>query len=272
MLAASVGDSCAAAAATPDGRSDTSPSARGALRDRSNPHRRARRARRHPRAPRRRRTRPRGAPARDDVATQRRQDEPHDPPALPHGRRRADQGAHTTRLASAPLNGEQQARPPSRQPLNASRARLGEDDRARLLDATVGGELCAWRFVTAFACSSTLTGRACDPTGGVMRLLPTLILLHGGPGFDHSPFKVFFSRFADRCQVVYHDHRGMGRSDAGPEERWNLATWAERCRACTSARGSCGGGQRAWSRLVARRALTLRGAGAAPAGRRAAAW
>jgi pimeloyl-ACP methyl ester carboxylesterase len=70
-------------------------------------------------------------------------------------------------------------------------------------------------------------GASLRPDGRVMRLLPTLILLHGGPGFDHSPFKVFFSRFVDRCQVVYYDHRGMGRSDAGPEERWNLATWAD---------------------------------------------
>jgi proline-specific peptidase len=70
-------------------------------------------------------------------------------------------------------------------------------------------------------------GASLRPDGPVMRSLPTLILLHGGPGFDHSPFKVFFSRFVDRCQVVYYDHRGMGRSDAGPVERWRLATWAD---------------------------------------------
>ncbi len=39
-------------------------------------------------------------------------------------------------------------------------------------------------------------GEALVPDGAVMREKPTL-LLHGGPGFDHSSLKPFFSRFAD---------------------------------------------------------------------------
>ena len=56
---------------------------------------------------------------------------------------------------------------------------------------------------------------------------PTLILLHGGPGFDHSGYKPAFGRFADICQVVYLDHRGQGRSDRGNPDDWTLDTWAD---------------------------------------------
>lgn len=65
------------------------------------------------------------------------------------------------------------------------------------------------------------------PDGSVMREKPTLILLHGGPGMDHSSFKPAFSQFADICQVIYLDHRGNGRSDRQPRESWNLAQWGD---------------------------------------------
>jgi proline iminopeptidase len=65
------------------------------------------------------------------------------------------------------------------------------------------------------------------PDGPVMREKPTLILLHGGPGMDHSTFKPAFSPFADICQVIYVDHRGNGRSDRQPQEAWNLAQWGD---------------------------------------------
>ena len=48
--------------------------------------------------------------------------------------------------------------------------------------------------------------------GPVMRDKPTLVLLHGGPGYDHSGFKPAFSQLADIAQIVYYDHRGHGRS------------------------------------------------------------
>jgi proline iminopeptidase len=65
------------------------------------------------------------------------------------------------------------------------------------------------------------------PDGPVMREKPTLILLHGGPGMDHSTFKPGFLQFADICQVIYIDHRGNGRSDRQPRESWNLAQWGD---------------------------------------------
>jgi proline iminopeptidase len=56
---------------------------------------------------------------------------------------------------------------------------------------------------------------------------PTLLLLHGGPGFDHTGFRPFFSRLAGVAQVVYYDHRGHGRSDPRPPEEWQLDVWAD---------------------------------------------
>ena len=54
------------------------------------------------------------------------------------------------------------------------------------------------------------------PDGPTLREKPTLILLHGGPGMDHSGYKPRFSQLADIAQVVFLDHRGNGRSDPGP--------------------------------------------------------
>jgi len=65
------------------------------------------------------------------------------------------------------------------------------------------------------------------PDGPQMREKPTLICMHGGPGFDHAAFKPGFSRLADLAQIVYYDHRGHGRSDARPSSEWNLDTWAD---------------------------------------------
>ena len=65
------------------------------------------------------------------------------------------------------------------------------------------------------------------PDGPHLREKPTLILLHGGPGYDHSGFKPAFSRLADVAQIVYYDHRGHGRSDRRPPEEWTLDTFAD---------------------------------------------
>ena len=69
------------------------------------------------------------------------------------------------------------------------------------------------------------------PDGPELRERPTLILLHGGPGFDHSGFKPRFSELVDCAQVVYLDHRGNGRSDRSDPARWSLAEWADDLRA-----------------------------------------
>ncbi len=56
---------------------------------------------------------------------------------------------------------------------------------------------------------------------------PTLLLLHGGPGADHTLYKPAFSALADVAQVIYLDHRGNGRSDRCTEDTWHLAQWAD---------------------------------------------
>ena len=65
------------------------------------------------------------------------------------------------------------------------------------------------------------------PDGPAMREKPTLLLLHGGPGVDHTTYKPGFSQLADIAQVVYLDHRGCGRSDRGSRETWNLGQWGD---------------------------------------------
>ena len=75
------------------------------------------------------------------------------------------------------------------------------------------------------------------PDGSAMREKPTLLLLHGGPGFDHTIYKPAYSALADIAQVIYLDHRGNGRSDAGPKESWTLAQWGDDVRAFCDALG-----------------------------------
>lgn len=63
--------------------------------------------------------------------------------------------------------------------------------------------------------------------GAVMRERPTVVLLHGGPGFDHSNFKPEYAQLTDVAQLVYVDHRGNGRSERNDPASWNLDTWAD---------------------------------------------
>ena len=65
------------------------------------------------------------------------------------------------------------------------------------------------------------------PDGDRMREKPSLLLLHGGPGFDHSGFKPAFSVLSDVVQIVYYDHRGNGRSTGTDPATWNLAQWGD---------------------------------------------
>jgi proline-specific peptidase len=65
------------------------------------------------------------------------------------------------------------------------------------------------------------------PDGEAMRERPTVVFVHGGPGFDHTMFKAFYSQLTEIAQLVYYDHRGNGRSEEGPRERWTLDQWAD---------------------------------------------
>jgi proline iminopeptidase len=63
--------------------------------------------------------------------------------------------------------------------------------------------------------------------GDAMVMRPTLVLLHGGPGADHSVFKPEFAAVTDIAQVVYLDQRGSGRSDRGDPSNWTWRQWAD---------------------------------------------
>ena len=75
------------------------------------------------------------------------------------------------------------------------------------------------------------------PDGPIMREKPVLLMLHGGPGADHSIYRPAYSALADIAQIVYLDHRGNGRSEDGPRESWNLAQWGDDVRAFCDALG-----------------------------------
>ena len=72
-----------------------------------------------------------------------------------------------------------------------------------------------------------IEGAGLVPDGPRWRSKPSLLLIHGGPGFDHSAFKPFFSGLSDLAQIVYFDLRGHGRSDPRPSAEWTLDTFAD---------------------------------------------
>lgn len=72
-----------------------------------------------------------------------------------------------------------------------------------------------------------IEGAGLVPDGPAMRDKPALVLLHGGPGYDHVSFKPAFSRLADLAQIIYYDHRGHGRSDPRPMDEVTLDTLAD---------------------------------------------
>jgi proline iminopeptidase len=49
---------------------------------------------------------------------------------------------------------------------------------------------------------------------------PTVLLLHGGPGFDHSIYKPAYSALADVAQVIY-----LEPSRQWPERRRAKEAW-----------------------------------------------
>jgi proline iminopeptidase len=72
-----------------------------------------------------------------------------------------------------------------------------------------------------------VAGMGLVPDGPMMVERPTLLCLHGGPGFDHTMLKLWLEPLADVAQVVFLDHRGQGRSDPSTRDRWSLETWID---------------------------------------------
>ena len=67
-----------------------------------------------------------------------------------------------------------------------------------------------------------IEGAGLTPDGTTMRQRPAAMLIHGGPGGEHSGFKPSMSRLSDRMQLVYFDHRGHGRSDPADPATYTL--------------------------------------------------
>ena len=82
-----------------------------------------------------------------------------------------------------------------------------------------------------------VVGAKLVPDGPLMRERPTVVLLHGGPGADHSHYRPQMDVLADVAQLIYYDHRGNGRSEAGPQDLWTLAQWGDDVRALCDALG-----------------------------------
>ena len=51
------------------------------------------------------------------------------------------------------------------------------------------------------------------PEGAVMRERPVVLVMHGGPGSDHTHFMPDLSPLAEVCQLIYIDDRNCGLSD-----------------------------------------------------------
>src|SRR5688572_27039252 len=67
-----------------------------------------------------------------------------------------------------------------------------------------------------------IDGAGLIPDGSCMRERPTALIIHGGPGSDHSAAKARYGPLTEKMQLVYFDHRGQGRSARGDPRRYTL--------------------------------------------------
>lgn len=83
-------------------------------------------------------------------------------------------------------------------------------------------------------------GAGLVPNGQAMSERPTILALHGGPGFDHAYFKPGLTPLTDTAQLIYLDLRGQGRSDRVPVETCTLEQMADDVAAFCQALGLAG--------------------------------
>lgn len=70
-------------------------------------------------------------------------------------------------------------------------------------------------------------GSELELTDEGVREKPTVVVLHGGPGVDHTFEIEFAEQYAPDAQVILIDHRGNGRSIDNNPEHWNFAQWTK---------------------------------------------
>jgi proline iminopeptidase len=56
---------------------------------------------------------------------------------------------------------------------------------------------------------------------------PTMIIVHGGPGFDHSYLRPWLDPISEVAQLIYVDQRGCGRSQRHTHEYYQLGIMAD---------------------------------------------
>lgn len=56
---------------------------------------------------------------------------------------------------------------------------------------------------------------------------PAVIVLHGGPGLDHTSFGPYLDPLAERYRLLFVDQRGHGRSEPSEATTWTLKRLAE---------------------------------------------
>ena len=54
-----------------------------------------------------------------------------------------------------------------------------------------------------------------------------LIVLHGGPGLDHTMFRPYLDPLAEDVRLIYMDERGQGRSDRVDPQTLSLEVFAQ---------------------------------------------
>src|SRR4029079_3703957 len=72
-----------------------------------------------------------------------------------------------------------------------------------------------------------IEGAQLRPVGPWLEERPTVVIVHTGPGSDHTAYKEHIGpRLAQVAQVIYLDMRGCGLSDRCTPDTWNVETWS----------------------------------------------
>jgi proline iminopeptidase len=94
--------------------------------------------------------------------------------------------------------------------------------RGSLGRATKGGQKPMRALIRDTEIYFDVDGPALVPDGSRMRERHTALLVHGGPGADHTGYKTTFAPLTRKLQLIYFDHRGQGRSARGDPTKYTL--------------------------------------------------
>jgi len=70
-------------------------------------------------------------------------------------------------------------------------------------------------------------GAELEVDGNRLRARPTIVVVHGGPGFDHGDLRPGLTPLAEEAQLVFVDLRGQGRSASVPLDTVTLERMAD---------------------------------------------